>query len=135
MQIDKKNGSEDSWPTENLRSLEPVTGKKYNVSTRITVFLMFEFLLFFTLLACLIFLSTVTYAGSVSGADFLVPFLIALLAAPFVFAYIIHLADNIFKYMGFKKDIWRDSIIAVIVAVSIGVAISYYFVHKYLFFP
>lgn len=93
---------------------------------------MFEFLLFFALIASLNFVGDILSAGPDSRPDFLVSFLIALLAAPLVFAHIIHLADSVFKCMGFKKNTWWNSIIAVIVAVSIGAAISFFFVHQYL---
>lgn len=92
---------------------------------------MFEFLLSFALLASLSYISNVPSVGSQSGADFLIRYLIVLLAAPLVFAHIIHLADKIFKLTGFKKSTWRDSITAVIVAFSIGAGISSLFLHEY----
>lgn len=94
---------------------------------------MFEFLLFFALLASIVFVDTVTNVGSHSRVGFLVPFLISLLAAPLIFAHLIHHTDSICKAMGYEKNTLRNSIIAVIVALSIAAAISSFFVHEYLF--
>lgn len=115
-----------------MRTSDPVISKTYDESTRITVFLMFEFLLLFALLASITFVDAVTLAGSNSGVDFLVPFLISLLAAPLVFAHLIYHTDNICKAMGYEKSTLRNSIIALIVALSIAAAISFFFVHEYL---
>lgn len=110
-----------------------MTREGYNESTRITVFLMFEFLLSSALPASIVSVDTVTHVGSNSPVGFLVPFLISLLAAPLVFAHLIYHTDNICKAMGYEKNTLRNSVIAVIVALSIAAAISSYFVHEYLF--
>ncbi|KAG8161135.1 hypothetical protein KVR01_009399 [Diaporthe batatas] len=127
----KRNGSKTKWPTNKFQLPQPLIGKTYDESTRITVFLIFEFLVIFSLLAWLNFVSVVTYAVSDSGVTFMIPFLVCLLAAPLVFTHVIHLADNIFKGMKLRKNTWRNAIVAALVALGIGASICVFFLHEY----
>jgi uncharacterized membrane protein len=115
----------------NSQSSRPIIGKICDKSTSIKIFLMFEFLPIFSLSVWLNFAEGVTEAVSYSGDAFLFPFLACLLAAPLVFTHIIHLADNIFEAMKLRRNTWRKRITALFVALSIGAAISCFFLQEF----
>lgn len=109
--------------------------KKNSESTRITVFLIFEFALLFGLLATVNFIATVTSAGAYAGTEYLCLFLLCLVSAPFSFTYIIHVFDELFKWMSKERvygNMWLRSIVALIVGAAIGAGMAFYFVHPFI---
>lgn len=109
--------------------------KKDSESTRITVFLIFEFALLFGLLAAVNLVATVTSAGVYAGTEYLFLFLLCLVSAPFGFAYVIHVFDELFKWMSEERvygNMWLRSIVALIVGSAIGAGMSFYFIHPFI---
>lgn len=115
-------------------------------STRITVFLMFEFALLFVLLATINYVDTPQNALTAAGNGFVLPFLVCLVTAPLGFTYLIHLGDAVQRSLMPTRLRYGDdgskpkaavfpmllrSIVAGVVGLGIGAAISFYFVQEY----
>lgn len=96
---------------------------------------MFEFALLFGLLAAVNFIATIPTAGTYAGTKYLCLFVLCLASAPLLFTYTIHLFDELFILIHEEKvykNMWLRSAVASIVALAIGAALSFYFVHPFI---